>query len=207
MENIIVSYNSVESEAFQTFTEIKNNYFDRKTTIISQAVLLKKKDGKITLLDSLDTGETTTDDTLKGGLIGALVGILAGPFGLLLGFGVGTFIGSFVDMDDIEIESSLINAMTNRLKEGDMAIIILAQEEDESLLDELLNKYDTFITRYDAAFIEEEVENANLVAADLKRQAKEKLSEKRSAERKEKIDNYKIKMKNHFNQLKKPFSS
>ena len=78
MQNVIVGLFEVESEGFQAITELKQNPGDDKS-FISQAALLKKEAGQVKVLDSFDTGVTTSDDMALGGLMGMCVGILGGP--------------------------------------------------------------------------------------------------------------------------------
>lgn len=202
MENVIVSYNIVESEAFQTFTELKKNDGKHVESKISNALLIKKRNGKLVVLDEFIATSTGTDDTLKGGLIGGLVGILGGPIGMLLGFSVGTFIGTFSDRGDIKKENSLLQSMVSRLENDDVAILLFAQEQHEKSLDDILTKFETTVMRYDAAVIAEEVEHAQEIQKDLEKQARQKLSSERSNERKSKIQAYKERFKGIFDREK-----
>lgn len=202
MENVLVSYNTVESEAYQTFTELKKNDGRHVESKISNALLIKKQKDKLVILDEFIAASTGTDDTLKGGLIGGLVGILGGPIGMLLGFGVGTFIGTFSDRDDIKTETSLLQSMGSRLGEDDVAILLFAQEQHEKSLDDILTKFEATVTRYDAAVIAEEVEHAQSVQRDLEKQTRQKLSSDRSNERKSKIKVYKERFKGMFDREK-----
>lgn len=200
MENIVVSYNKVESEAYQTFTQLKRREGVIGSTMISNAILIKRNGAQ---LQTLDEYMTSNENALKGSLIGALIGILGGPIGMLLGLGVGAIVGSISEMDEMETDSSLIGAMTSRLEDGDVAIIALVQETDEKFLDELLNEHETRIVRYDAALITEEVEHAQQLQKEMEKQTRQKLSAERSEERKAKVAAYKEKIKSQFENLKK----
>ncbi|MFS0782862.1 DUF1269 domain-containing protein [Bacillus sp. 1P06AnD] len=207
MENVVLTYFKIESEAFQALSELqKLSTFDEKI-ILSQVALLKKDDGQILLKDSFDTGKRTSDDIWKGGLIGGLVGILGGPLVFLLGMGVGAALGAGIDADDIEEEDSLLRSVTSRLKDGDVAIIAVVQETTEASYDRVMNKFDTVTIRYDASVIQDEVEHANEVQNELQKQAKEKMKEKRSEERHAKIEEYRTKIKQEFEELKKKWTS
>lgn len=200
MENIVVSYNKVESEAYQTFTQLKQREGVIGSTTISNAILIKRNGAQ---LQTLDEYMTSNENALKGSLIGALIGVLGGPIGMLLGLGVGAIVGSISEMDEMETDSSLIGAMTSRLEDGDVAIIALVQETDEKFLDELLNEHETRIVRYDAALVTEEVEHAQQLQKEMEKQTRQKLSAERSEERKAKVAAYKEKIKSQFEHLKK----
>ncbi|WP_019243449.1 MULTISPECIES: DUF1269 domain-containing protein [Bacillus] len=202
MENIVVSYFNIESEAYQALSDLKKlSTFDEKITF-SQVAILKKVDGQILFKDGFDTGKQTIDDTWKGGLIGGLVGILGGPVGVLLGLGLGSVIGAAIDSTDVEEEDSLLASVTSRLKDGDVVIMAVVQEETEASYDRTIEPYDAVTVRYDASFIQEEVEHANELQKELERQTKEKIKEKRTESRQAKVAEYKAKIKNEFLEIK-----
>ena len=63
----------------------------------------------------------------KGGLIGSLIGILGGPLGVLLvccWWSIGASVGS----DEELANSALIITVSNKLTNGEVAIIALVQE-------------------------------------------------------------------------------
>lgn len=207
MENVIISYFKVESEAFQAFSDLKkaSDFVDQFT--LSQAALLKKSNGHILMEDGFDTGKRTLDYTLKGGLIGALVGVLGGPLGMLLGFGVGSVVGMTEDTGEAIEEVNLISAMTSRMKEGDVAIVAVVQELSEKSYDIVFKKFDQKTVRYSASGILEEIEHAREVEERLEEQAKKEMRKERSEHRKGKVKEYRSKFKEEFDVLRKRFSS
>ena len=205
MENVVVSYFDIESEAYQALSELKRlSTFDEKITF-SQVALIKKNNGVIMLKDGFDTGNKTSDDTLIGGLIGTVIGILGGPVGMLLGLGVGATIGVVIDSTDTEEEDSLIDSVASRLKDGDVAIIAVVQEETEASYDRTLAPFKVVTVRYEASAIQEEVDHAREVEKQLEKQTKEKMKEKRSEARQAKRAEYKAKIKDDFYKMKKKF--
>ena len=90
-ENLLIVDYKNESDVYQVFSSLKelNDYF-----FISQAMIVKKENGKYIVKDEFDDHVGAVDDTLKGGLIGSLIGILGGPVGILLGGSVGTTVGA-----------------------------------------------------------------------------------------------------------------
>ncbi|WKA55550.1 DUF1269 domain-containing protein [Planococcus shixiaomingii] len=207
MENVIISYFKVESEAFQALSELKNSStFDERFTL-SQVALLKNSNGQIIMKDGFDTGKRTQNDTWKGGLIGTLVGVLGGPLGMLLGFGIGSVVGLAKDAGEAKEESSLISAITSRMKEGDVAIVAVAQELSEEPFNLVAEKFDAVTVRYSASDIQEEVEHAQTVERNLQERAKEEMRQERSEQRRETVNEYRSKFKEEFEELKKRFSS
>ena len=207
MENVIISYFKVESEAFQAFSELKKGSAFADQFTLSQVALFKKSNAHIIMEDGFDTGKRTLDYTLEGGLMGALVRVLGGPLGMLLGFGGGSVVGVAEDAEKTIEEMDLISAMTSRMKEGDVAIVAVVQELSEKSYDIVLEKFDTETMRYSASVILEEVEHARDVEIKLQEQAKKEMRKERSEHRKGKVEEYRSKLKEEFAELKKRFSS
>ena len=204
-ENMVVSIFNVESEGYQAMTELKQNPGDEKS-VLSQAVLAKKEDGAIKVLDSFDTGVFTADDTLMGGLVGACIGILGGPLGVLLGGSYGALVGTALDTGDALDQASLIEQVAGKMQDDDCVLVALASEEDESVLDEKLAKYDTVVLRYDAAVVAQEVEEARMMEAEMARQARAEFRKEKSAEFKSKVEERRAKIKDQFAEVKKSLS-
>ena len=183
--NVVVGLFEVESEAFQAMTELKNDPGSDKS-YFSQAALVKKEGGALRALDSFDIGSETLNDTAKGGLIGALVGILGGPIGILLGGAFGALIGSAVDSGDAIDNASVIEQIAGKMDDGDVAIIGIAEEENEDILDQKLQKFNTLIIRCDAAVVEAEVAKAREMESVMAVDASNALREEKKAARKEK---------------------
>ena len=204
MQNVIIGLFEVESEGFQAITELKQNPGDEKSFIL-QAALLKKDAGQVKVLDSFDTGVTTSDDMALGGLMGMCVGILGGPIGMLLGGSLGSLTGMTVDAADAVDNASMIEQIAGKLEDGAVALIGLTDEEDEGVLDEKLSKYKTVIARFDAAVVAQEVDAAREMQAEMERQALEKLRKQKTDEFKSKVEAHRDKMKAHFEELKAKF--
>ena len=207
MENVIISYFKVESEAYQALSDLKKARVFREELTISQVALFKKTNDRIVNEDGFDTGVRTEDDIWKGGLIGSLVGILGGPIGMLLGFGIGSLVGLAKDSEEALEESNLISGITSRMKEGDVAIVVIAQELSPKPYDLILENFDAETMRYRASSIQEEVEHAQAVEEKLREQAKKEIRQERSEQRKEKVEAYRSKFKEEFAELKQRLST
>ena len=184
MENVVTVIFDVESEAYQAFTELRQQPFG-EGYVLAEAALLKREGDAIIVADSFDAAAITSDDTSAGMVIGALVGILGGPLGVLLGAGVGAFIGSHADAVDTINSASLLEVAASKLFDGEVAIIALVQEE-EPAFDAAFAKYQTTIIRHFAVDVMEEVEYGREVLDDLSNQAKQRMRADRKAEKQEK---------------------
>ena len=203
-QNIFVGLFQVESEAYQALTELKQNPGTDKS-YLSTAALVKKENGTIRMLDAYDSGKNTMDDMAVGGIIGALIGVLGGPIGILLGGGYGMLIGSAFDTDDALMNASMIERITHKMQDDDIAIVGLAFEEDEAILDEKLHKFNAMIIRFDAAAVAAEVEEAEMMAQEMARQARKELRDEKKEARKDKREETKAKLTAEWEGFKAKF--
>ena len=204
MENIICAKFKVESEAYQSMTELKKTAVN-SLFVISQAALVKNVNGKIIALDAFDTGAKTDDDTLTGGLIGGLIGVLGGPLGMLVGGSMGALAESAVDAHDAAVGVTMIEEVADKMRDGEVAIIALVQEDAVEPLNAALAKFETFTIRRDAAEVAEEIRQAKELEAELEREARKKLRAEKKEERKAKVEEQKAKIKADFDALKSKF--
>ena len=201
MEKIITAVFKVESEGYQALTELKNapvagNFF------VSQAVLVKKENGRIMVLDSFDTGYETADDTAMGGLIGATIGILGGPLGILLGGSHGALAGSTFDTGDALDNATILERMTEVFVDGEVALMALEQETEEGAAKNYLSKFNASVVEEDAAEVAEEVRHAAEVQKAMEKEARKQLRAEKKEDRKLAIAEHREKIKADFAERK-----
>lgn len=182
-------------------------YRQTHDSLITQAVLVKKDNGVISVADSTDFTEKTDDAALTGGLVGTLIGVLGGPLGVLLGGTVGALLGSDVGAAATLGEASLLESVSQKLRNGDTAVIVLAQEANEEVANAFFGRFKTHVLRWSAEAVQEEVLAAVEAEAELQRQARETLRRQRKAERKEKVDEFRGKLKQKFEELSNKIKS
>lgn len=204
MENIIVITFKIESQAYQAFSEIKRDPYSR-SCIISQLMLVEKQNGKLLPGETFDTGIESSDDTFKGGLLGGLIGILGGPIGVLLGGSMGVLLGSVVDAVDISRNASLLEKVLESIEDGEVALVALVQETNERTFDSKVEPYDAEITRFEAALVQEEIEEAEVIHKEMEKKVRAQIRATRSQERKEKTEEIRKKIKSHFTHITKDF--
>lgn len=166
MANVLTVVFDIESEAYQAFSELKSFKQDNDTQI-AQIALVKNEDGKITIKDSIDFDDASRDYATVGGIIGGLLGILSGPIGVIIGYGIGSLAGAASGSMTDASDNSLIEEVTTKLLDGEVAVIALVHEEDESILNHVFAPYKTNIMRWDALALAREVELAGQVQEDL----------------------------------------
>ena len=166
MFNIVGAMFAEEREARQAMEALAETPQFNGTNIL-QMSLVKRRDGELKLCDNFVSENLRNQDTVKGGLIGGLIGILGGPLGVLLGGATGALVGKAVDKEDKLDSKTLIAQAAKKLEEGDLALIILANENDEAVLDHMLVKYNDVVIRYDADVIAKEVEQAEKMEKEM----------------------------------------
>ena len=201
-ENVVLANYKVESEAYQALSELKRDTANANYTI-SQAMIVKRENGKLNVMDGFVNGLTTGDDTWMGGMLGGLIGILGGPIGVLLGGSFGMLVGGAVNAGEMAGDTSLLEKAGDSIADGETAIILLAQEEYETALTAKLNDFDVSITRLDAAEVAVEVEHAKEVERQMAKETREKLRAERTEAFKESVAKKSEELKNWFNNLGK----
>ena len=157
--NILIVNFKIPSEAYQAFTELRQEPVD-DFYAIGQAAIVKNEKGKFFVKDAFDSGSATMDDTLKGGVIGSLVGIL-------LGGSVGTLLGGAKDTHDAVKGLDLIDCACDCIADGETAVVLLVDEKYEAALTKKLSAFETTVTRLSAEEVEAEIEHAKEVAREL----------------------------------------
>ncbi|MBQ9009905.1 MAG: DUF1269 domain-containing protein [Clostridia bacterium] len=158
-ENVVIVNCKIPSEAYQILSKLRQN-FENNSFAIAQAAIVKKDAGHISLEDGFITSNATDDRGWTGGLIGSLVGVLAGPLGVLLGGGIGALIGDSMDEDKLTEKSKLLEMASECLVDGETALLLLMQEEDETALGAMLKDFQVSVTRLDATEVAAEIEAA-----------------------------------------------
>lgn len=204
MEHVLATLFEVPSEAYQAFVELKA-FPQNDDTRIAQAALVKNENGVITPVDAFDPLRQVDDDTITGTLIGSVLGILGGPLGMLLGAGVGAWVGSTGSTDQALAQATLLETVAAKLNDGDVAIIALAQEKSEAPLDQFFGRFKSLVVRWDASTIQQQIEDALEVQADLHARAAAELKARNSKARKEKLEEFAQSIRQKFDELAQKF--
>ncbi len=167
-ENVIIVNCKVASEAFQILSMLRRDY-EGGGLAVSHAAIVKKEAGKLSFEDGFVTGEAIEGRGWTGGLIGSLVGILGGPLGVLFGASVGELIGDSMDIEELEGKFDLLEKVSECLADGETALLMMAQEENENALSDKLKGFQITITRMDAEEIAKEIENAEKQKIDIEK--------------------------------------
>ncbi|WP_147285095.1 hypothetical protein [Moraxella ovis] len=99
-------------------------------------------------------------------------------------------------------EGALLATVTDRLVDGDVAIIALVQERSEDVLNDFFNQFsDTTVSRWGAVVVQKEVQEALEAQKDLAIKARADLKVKKAEERQDNWDEFKSSLKAKFDEL------
>ncbi|WP_407855794.1 DUF1269 domain-containing protein [Enterococcus hailinensis] len=164
-KRVIIMNFDVESKAYEAFSKAKKLHMSRALKGEQMAVIHHSNDGehKFQIEDFLDF--TGSNKSSTGGLIGMMVGILGGPIGVLLGWFTGGMIGATRDAKEIREANSVFEFLIDKIGEGDTALLLIAEEEDNRPLNQLIMmELGGEITRLDYEEVEADVKNAQEMA-------------------------------------------
>ena len=169
-KRVIILNFQVESQAYQAFSEIKKLHAVRSIKGEQMAVVSHDPNGthQFKIEDFIDF--TGNNKSSTGGLIGMLVGVLVGPLGILLGWFAGGMIGATQDAKEIKDAQTVFDFVGNKIGEGATGLILIADEEDNRPLNQLvMMELGGEITRLDYEDVEKDVHDAK----EAEKQAKE----------------------------------
>ena len=174
-----------------------------QTTKVAQIALVKNENGHIVEKERYDFEDSTTDATLEGRLARCSYRAFGWSYRRLVWLwywqpSYGLAAGDTVDT----AEAGLIDVVSQKLIDGETAVVALVQENNEAVIDAYFTKYDTQIVRWDVATVVAEIEAALQVQEDLYNQARAQMKAERKAERKAKLEEFKANVKAKFDKLK-----
>ncbi len=209
MQNIITAIFQNESEGYQMITELRHAPVTEQAAILQMA-LVKCSDKGLELCDRYEGIATSGSGALIGGLTGSLIGILGGPLGILFMGTAGAMTGTMVDGSEAVAGEAMMETVASKLYEGEVGLIILAEEEDEAYLDGILSKVPVQILRYDALDIADEVDEAVKIQKEMDRQARMQLrkakKEEEKAELQKKREERQAELEANFEEFKKNYN-
>ena len=205
MQNIIAVVFKTESEGYQAITELRNEAMTDKYAIL-QMGLIKRENQAITLCDSFESGIQTGGNAALGGVVGSLLGILGGPIGVILMGAYGALAGGLAGTAEAAEGSAMLELVANKLMDGEVAVVALADETDEAALDAKFKKFDAEVARFDAAVVAAELDEAVKVEAEMQRIARMELRKVRLAEHHQKVEEKRAKLDDDLANFKTQFA-
>ena len=205
IENVVLVAFEEESKAYQAATVLKEASAQGRIDLHAVAVAQRAEDGTLRIKegDADDfpvgtAGPSPSASPTTGGIIGLTLGVIGGPLGLLLGGTGGVLLGSLIDLDTAEEAESVLATMARAIQPGKTALIAHVTEPAVEVVDTEMERLGGEVVRRPVADVEAEIAAADDAAMVAEEEARRKLREERSAERKEnvqqKIDDLKAKL-------------
>ena len=166
--------------------------------IISAGLVTVQGEYDFKLKDSF----TTRDDSgwLTGSVFGSAIGLIGGPLGVLFGGTLGALVGADSDAAQVASDQVLLAFMATRLSEGDTAVLIVVEEDDEWVLDrELIAAGADPIARQSLDTLIKEVARAEMIAGDVANLVRETEKAENKLAREKKINAKVAELKTRFN--------
>ena len=201
MEKVISAVFEVESEGFQAMTELKNAR-ETDSYVVSQAMLVKKENEAIQVLDSFDSNLEMSDGAIRGGIIGGLIGVLGGPIGILVGGSIGVMAGNTADIGEAINNATILRKVMEQFADGSVALVALAQDSVEGAAEKMFSKFKVSIIEEDADEVEQEILDAIKLQREMDIEALKQRGKEKLDEIDQKIDEGKEKIKASFEDLK-----
>lgn len=200
MENnvVLVTFKN-QLSAYEVLSEIRRSY-SGKDYFISEAAVIKKENGEIKFKEGFEVSSKGTLGFLSGGLIGSFIGILGGPLGIIFGGSLGALIGTGEGIDADIAGKGILFDTDKYLTDDNFGLVLLSTEENNSSLDEFLNKFGAdIILKKDAVVVLKELELAREYENQLKKEVRKdefkKVFNEKKEELKTEIDKFNDKVK------------
>ena len=156
MTNLIVLSFTNEAKAIEASHKLAELESFGDISMFEKVIIKKGPGGEFTYL------QTETSDGLRvvsGMALGALVGVIGGPVGMLVGMLSGTAIGAVVETDYIDFSEEVVRKVTDRLKEGDVAILAEISEDGPAFVDSAVTPLGANIFRSNVDDVYEDYED------------------------------------------------
>ena len=123
---------------------------------------------------------------------------------LLMG-SYGALAGSLVDAGDALGSATIMEKVAEKLQNGEVALIALVDEVNESEIDNKLVDFKVTIARFDAVVVADEVDQAIETEKEMERLARKELRAAKKEEKKEKREAKKAELSADFDAFKAKF--
>lgn len=125
MSKYIVSVFDNESAAYGGARALGQLDYDGNIAVYEGAVLAKKDDGSVRVLDAVEEAPL---GTLGGMFVGSLIGVIGGPAGVVLGAASGSLGGLLVDMNIAGVNDEFLDDVAKELSPGKCAVVAEVEE-------------------------------------------------------------------------------
>jgi uncharacterized membrane protein len=144
MNKMLVAVFESETAAFEGVSALRDLHSSGDISLYETAVLVKDRDGKVTIKQAEDKEPA---GTAVGFLSGALIGLVGGPVGVPVGAAIGGLTGLLFDIFKSGISVTFIEDVSKALTSGKAAVIADMEESWTTPVDTRLHRYGAVIFR------------------------------------------------------------
>jgi len=179
-DNVVVVGFAETSKAYEALSVLKQCDEDGRVELRSAAVVERKPDGELSVLESADNFALL--GTASGSMIGMLIGVLGGPVGVLLGWGAGALTGELYDVGRSEVSAEALVELGRAIPIGSTALIANVKEPTIEVVDDEMSKLGGEVTRRSVSEVMAELEAAEDAAEAAASEARRVVREQKKAE-------------------------
>lgn len=192
-DNVVVVAFADQSKAYQALSQLRQAGDTGRVEVRAAGLLERGLDGAVRVPEGEDVASGVA--VAGGSLIGMLIGVLGGPLGVLLGGYSGTIAGGVGALTREEDRDVALDAISKRIEPGTTVLVAEVGEVATEVVDKAMSALGGTVTRRSAADVYAEVQAAEAAQDAADAEARRVLREQRRAERKDKWEQFKNKLK------------
>lgn len=192
-DNVVVVAFAEQSKAYQALSQLRQAGDAGRVEVRAAALLERGPDGAVRVPEGDDPASGVA--VAGGSLIGMLIGVLGGPLGMLLGGATGMLAGGVGALTRTEDRDVALDAISKQIEPGHTVLVAEVGEVATEVVDNAMSALGGTVTRRSAADVYAEIQSAEAAQDAADAEARRVLREQRRAERKDKWEQFKNKIK------------
>lgn len=192
-DSVVVVAFADQSKAYQALSQLRQAGNEGRVELRAAAVLERGPDGVVRLPEGDDVASGVA--VAGGSLIGMLIGVLGGPLGMLLGGYTGLLAGGVGAAARAEDQDVALDAISKQIEPGHTVLVAEVGEVATEVIDNAMSPLGGTVIRRSAADVYAEIQAAQAAQDAADAEARRVLREQRRAERKDKWEEFKNKVK------------
>jgi uncharacterized membrane protein len=192
-DNVVVVAFADQSKAYQALSQLRQVGDAGQIEVRATALLERGPDGAVRAPEGEDAASVVA--VAGGSLIGMLIGVLGGPLGVLLGGYTGMLAGGVGALTRQEDRDVALDAISKQIQPGHTVLVAEVGEVATEVADNAMSALGGTVTRRSAEDVYAEIQAAEAAQDAADAEARRVLREQRRAERKDKWEQFKNKVK------------
>jgi uncharacterized membrane protein len=192
-DNVVIVAFADQSKAYQAPSQLRQAGDAGQVEVRAAALLQRGPDGAVRVPEGEDAASGVA--VAGGSLIGMLIGVLGGPLGVLLGGYTGMLAGGVGALIREEDRDVALDAISKQIEPGHTVLVAEVGEVATEVVDNAMSALGGTVTRRSAADVYAEIQAAEAAQDAADAEARRVLREQRRADRKDKWEQFKNKVK------------